>query len=220
MPGPLTLAAADEHIFGAWEHQPEGTPRGGLVIIHDTYGIGDYIRAVAAFYAAQGYACIVPALYDRQQRGADFPRTEAGMQASQVLRRALSWPQVLLDVDAARAHVSQFGNAGIVGFCLGGSVVWYCAQRLQFAAASSYYGRDVPHWLDLPPLCPMICHFGAHDPMIPLEGVEKIQEAMPDVPVYIYPAGHGFDNAATGTDPAVIALARARTMELFRAHVG
>jgi len=216
----VELAAADGHRLAAVLALPESRPRGGLVIIQDTYGIGGYIRSVAADYAALGYACIVPALYDRQQRGADFPRTAEGMQASQVLRANVVWPDVLADVDAARAYVSQYGKVGIVGFCFGGSVVWYSAQRLPFAAASSYYGRDVPHWLDIKPVCPTICHFGERDPMIPLEGVNKINPAFPDVSVYVYSAGHGFDNPDSGTDPRVIALARARTLELIRGHVG
>ena len=137
-----------------------------------------------------------------------------------MLRGRVVWPDVLADVEAARLYLSQYGKVGIVGFCFGGSVVWYCAQRLPLAAASSYYGRDVPHWLDLPPLCPTICHFGEKDPMIPLDGVKKINPAMPQVAVYVYPAGHGFDNPDSGTDADTISLARARTMELFRRAVG
>ncbi len=215
----ISLKAADGHELAAVLHLPEGKPRGGLVIIQDTYGIGDYIRSVAADYAALGYASIVPALYDRQVRGANYPRTPEGMAESQIVRGRVVWPDILMDVEAARARVTEYGKVGIVGFCFGGSVVWYAAQRLPFAAASSYYGRDVPHWLDIKPLCPTICHFGAKDPMIPLEGVEKINPAFPEVPVYVYPAGHGFDNPATGTDAEVIALARARTLELFRTKI-
>ncbi len=216
----VELRAADGHRLAAVLALPEDAPRGGLVIIQDTYGIGDYIRSVAADYAALGYAAIVPALYDRQQRDADFPRTPEGMAASQILRAKVVWPDILADVDAARTRVAQYGKVGIVGFCFGGSVAWYCAQRLPLAAASSYYGRDVPHWLDIKPLCPTICHFGANDPMIPLDGVGKINPAFPDVPVHVYEAGHGFDNRHTGTDPRIIALARQRTLDLFREKIG
>ncbi len=216
----VELRAVDGHRLAAVLALPENRPRGGLVIIQDTYGIGGYIRSVATDYAALGYACIVPALYDRQQRDADFPRTPEGMAASQILRANVVWPDILADVDAARAHVAQYGKVGIVGFCFGGSVAWYCAQRLPLAAASSYYGRDVPHWLDIKPLCPTICHFGASDPMIPLDGVRKINPAFPDVPVHVYEAGHGFDNPDTGMDPKIIALARQRTLELFREKIG
>lgn len=216
----LQLTAADGHRLDAALALPDGAPRGGLVVIQDTFGVGDYIRSVAADYAALGYAAIAPALYDRQQRGADFQRSPEGMQASQVLRGRVVWSEVAADVEAARAYVAHYGKVGIVGFCFGGSVVWHAAQRLPFAAASSYYGRDVPHWLDIKPLCPTICHFGEKDPMIPLEGVMKINPAFPDIPVYTYAAGHGFDHPDAGTDPAIIALARTRTLKLFQRYVG
>lgn len=218
--GTVELVAADGHRLEAAVALPEGRPRGGLVVIQDTYGVGEYLRSVCDWYAALGYACAAPALYDRQQRNCDFPRTPEGMAASQILRGQVVWRDVLADVEATRLHLSHYGKVGIVGFCFGGSVAWLAAQNLPFAAASSYYGRDVPHWLDMKPLCPTICHFGVNDPMIPLDGVAKINPAFPDVPVYVYPAGHGFDNADTGTDPDVIALARARTLALFRAHLG
>lgn len=217
----IELTAKDRHRLAAAFALPEGKPRGGLVVIQDTYGIGGYIRSVCDWYAALGYACAAPALYDRQQRGADFPRTNEGMAASQILRGRVTWPDVLADVEAVRAHLSNYGKVGIVGFCFGGSVAWLAAQNLPFAAASSYYGRDVPHWLDQKPLCPTTCHFAESDPFIPLEGALKVRAQMPDIPVHIYAgAGHGFDNPDTGTSADTIALARARTVELFLIHVG
>ena len=81
--------------------------------------------------------------------------------------------------------------------------------------------RDVPHWLDIKPLCPAICHFGEKDPMIPLEGVHKINPAFLDVPVYVYPAGHGFNCDQRGSfDAASAKLARERTLAFLRKHVG
>ena len=219
-PQTLGLLAADGHRLDAAFAAPQGKPRGGLVVIQDTYGVGAYLRSVCADYAALGYACVAPALYDRQIRGADFPRTPEGMAESQIIRARVKWPEVLADVEAARLHVAKSGKVGIVGFCFGGSVAWLAAQNLPFGAASSYYGRDVPHWLDKKPLCPTICHFGETDPMIPLEGVYRAREQMPQVPIHIYEAGHGFDNPASGTKPDVIALARQRTLALFRENVG
>lgn len=216
----VELVAADGHRLEAVFALPAGKPCGGIVVVQDTFGVGDYMRAVCGWYAALGYACAAPALYDRQQRGADFPRTPEGMAASQILRGRVVWADVLLDVDAARTHLAQYGKVCIVGFCFGGSVAWLAAQNLPFAAASSYYGRDVPLWLDAMPRCPAICHFAKNDPFIPLEEALRVRARMPDVPVYIYEgAGHGFDNPQTGASVDTIALARARTAELFRLSV-
>ena len=105
---------------------------------------------------------------------------------------------MIADVAAARDRVSDLGRVGVVGFCVGGSIAWLAAARLPFAAASSYYGKDIVNWLDRPPQCPIILHFGDHDRLIPLADVEPIRAAYPDIPTYIYPTGHGFDGVGRG----------------------
>jgi carboxymethylenebutenolidase len=67
----------------------------------------------------------------------------------------------------------------------------------------------------------VILHFGEHDHGIPLEGVKKIEAAHPEVPVYIYDAGHGFNSSDRADyNEAAAKLAKQRTLELFRANGG
>ena len=90
------------------------------------------------------------------------------------------------------------------------------ALALGAIAASSYYGKDVVDFLEPPPACPTILHFGDKDRLIPLSDVETIRRLRPECPAYVYDAGHGFD----GNNPAAAEVGRARTMELFRKHIG
>jgi hypothetical protein len=62
------------------------------------------------------------------------------------------------------------------------------------SAASGYYGSLVPQFAHEKPKCPTILHFGEHDHGIPMEGVEKVKAAHPEVKVYVYDAGHGFNS--------------------------
>jgi carboxymethylenebutenolidase len=74
---------------------------------------------------------------------------------------------------------------------------------------------------DWQPKCPVILHFGEHDHGIPMEGIDKVRKAHPEVPVYIYDAGHGFNSdRRTDYNAAAAKLARERTLELFRANEG
>ena len=59
-------------------------------------------------------------------------------------------------------------------------------------------------------------HFGVSDASIPLEWVDKIEAAHPNVLVFRYEAGHGF-NSDRRTDYSAesAALARQRTLDLF-----
>ena len=66
------------------------------------------------------------------------------------------------------------------------------------------------------PKCPVIMHFGAEDHLIPLADVEKIRSAYPEVPNYVYAAGHGFDSKEGEPTRA----ARSRTRDLFAKFIG
>jgi carboxymethylenebutenolidase len=212
----IALAASDGHRLSAYLAEPAGAARGGLVVIQTAFGVNDYLHGVCDFYAGEGYAAVAPALYDRQRRDAVFEHTPDGSAKAQEKRAGLDWDDVLRDVEAARQRVAGAGRVGIVGYCVGGSVVWLAAHALSFAAASSYYGKDVVDFLDRAPKCPIMLHFGDKDRLIPASDVEKIRAAFPQLPVYVYAAGHGFD----GNAPEPAAVGRARTLDLFRTHIG
>ena len=212
----VDITAADLHRMAAWLATPQGKPRGGLVVIQTAFGLDEYLQGVCEAYARDGYATIAPALYDRQRRGAVFEHTPAGGKAAGAMRNAFVWDDVLKDVEAARRRVASFGRVGIAGYCVGGSIVWLAAHALGFAAASSYYGKDVVDFLDRQPKCPLQLHFGDQDRLIPLSDVAKISAAWPEIPTYVYSAGPGFDAG----NPEAARIARARTLDLFRKFVG
>ncbi|MGE3246941.1 MAG: dienelactone hydrolase family protein [Beijerinckiaceae bacterium] len=216
----VSIKAADGHRMRAFSAMPAGRPRGGLVVVHEFLGLTPYIESVCDAYAADGYAVAAPSLYDRQDPAVVFERDPGAMAKAAEMRKRLDWDEVLRDVEAARTQVAKHGRCGVIGFCMGGSVAWLAASQPGFAAAVSYYGKDVPDWLDKKPACPVVLHFGETDELIPLSGVERVRAAFPALPVYVYPAGHAFDNPARGADPAIPELARQRSLALLRAHVG
>ena len=64
-------------------------------------------------------------------------------------------------------------------------------------------------------------HFGKLDKHIPVSSVEEFKKAQPGVTVYLYDADHGFNcDQRSSYDAAAAQLARQRTLEFFRKHVG
>ena len=57
----MQLTSTDGFVFPAYVARPEGTPRGGIVVLQEIFGVNAHIRAVADGYAAQGYLVIAPA---------------------------------------------------------------------------------------------------------------------------------------------------------------
>ena len=214
--------AADGHSLSMYRADPAGEPRGGLVIAQEIFGVNSHIRAVCDDYAAQGYVAVAPALFDRVERGIELGYQPDDITAGRSIREKVSLDQALADVEAAAREVAGEGRTGVVGYCWGGTVAWAAATRSPiFAAAVSYYGGGVPDLADEQPNCPVLLHFGEHDHAIPLDGVEKLKAAHPELPVHIYPAGHGFNCDQRASYHAESSrLAHERTVAFLRQHVG
>jgi carboxymethylenebutenolidase len=218
----IDLKAADGHAFKAYLAEPVGTPRGAVVVVPEIFGVNSHIRSVADGYAADGYLAVAPALFDRAQRGFESGYTQPEIQAGIALMQKVSWEEAITDVRAAIDAVKHAGKVGIVGYCWGGAVAWVAAARLPgLAAAVPYYGGAIPTLKDEQPKCPMLLHFGESDASIPLDKARAVAAAHPEVTTHFYPAGHGFNCDQRGSyDAAAAKLARQRTLDFFRKHVG
>ena len=82
-----------------------------------------------------------------------------------------------------------------MGFCMGGSVAFLAACRLNgLSAAVAYYGGQIAKFADEKPKVPVMMHFGETDQAIPMTDVDAIkQKRGGDSEIFVYPvAGHGF----------------------------
>ncbi len=218
----LTLTAADGHTLAAYRATPPAAPIGGLVVIQEIFGVNSHIRAVADGYAADGFDVIAPALFDRVEPGIELGYEPADIEAGRAIRAKIAFDDGLRDVAAAVKALADDGlSPCVVGYCWGGSLAWAAATRLDgVTAVSSYYGGDVPKLADETLRCPVILHFGETDASIPLDGVEQVRAKHPDLPLHIYPAGHGFSCDQRGSyDAPSTELARTRTLEFLKSHL-
>ena len=228
--GQRQLRAADGYAFGIYEALPAGEPKGGVVVIQEIFGVNAHIRQVADGFASAGYAALAPALFDRAERDVELGYEGGDMQRGMKLAfEGLKQEETLRDLQATIEEARKYGAVGVVGYCYGGLMTYLCACRLHgVACASAYYGGGIAgHFKDLPaapenvPKCPTIMHFGALDAHIPLTDVERVKEALPDVPVHVYDADHGFNcDHRASFDAASAELARERTLALLAEHVG
>ncbi|MCH8166459.1 MAG: dienelactone hydrolase family protein [Proteobacteria bacterium] len=219
----VELQAGDGHTFGAYRAQPDGDIRAGLVVIQEIFGVNSHIRNVADRFAAAGFDALAPALFDRAERGLELGYQPDDIDRGRAVRGQLSNDQALLDVDAAIGFLAQTGRpVAVVGYCWGGSLAWAAATRLQgLAGAVCYYGGEIAKMADELPLCPVMLHFGETDHAIPMEDVETVRAKHPTLPLFTYPAGHGFSCDERGSFHALSAeLALNRTVEFLNTHTG
>ena len=225
----INLTAADGFVVPAYVAQPEGKPRGGVVVVQEIFGVNSHIRAVTDRFAEQGYLAVAPATFERVKPGVEMGYSEEDMKAGFELKTAVSalpGAGVLQDLQAAIDHAAKAsgGKVGIIGFCWGGLLTWRAACLLDgLSAAIPYYGGGITAEEEIArqPKCPVMAHFGDQDHWIPMEGIEVFTKAHPEVEVHVYPANHGFNCDQRGSyKEAAAKLARERSLAFFAAKLG
>ena len=215
----IKITASDGHEFSAWQ-AGEGP---GLVVIQEIFGVNGHIRNTVERFADQGFNAVAPALFDRIGPGLELGYESEDVARGRELRGQVSNEDALLDISAAADLLSVDGRkVGCVGYCWGGSLAWAGAtQTSKFSAAVGYYGGEIAKTADATPNCPVMLHFGETDHAIPMSDVETVIAAQPDMPIYIYPAGHGFScDERESFDPASDEVALSRTLSFLKVYLG
>lgn len=188
---------------------------GGVVVIHDVWGLSDHQRDIARRLAAEGFVALAVDLYARLGK----PK----IQDPGSWMRSLPDADVLATVERAVEHVRGEPGVGgrpvaVVGFCMGGMYTLLAGASVRnVSAIAPFYGilshshglLHDPNGLDprkkpREPLvaardvsCPILAFFGADDPYIPLSDVRLLEENLPgpNQEIRVYEgAGHAFMN--------------------------
>lgn len=198
----VTFGAADGEAPGYLSEPevsaPDAPRRAGLIVIHEWWGIDDWIRQNADRFAQQGYVVLAPDLY--RGRSTDDPGE------AHELMRGLPEDRAIADLKGAWAHLAARpdvdpGRIGVVGWCMGGGyALALAAEEPRLGAANINYGRLIEDRQKLGGIrAPVLGIFGAEDRGIPVESVRRFERSMKeldkDVSIHIYEgAGHAFMN--------------------------
>jgi carboxymethylenebutenolidase len=219
----FSLTSADKFQLGAYRADPTGAAKGGIVVIQEIFGVNHHIRAVCDRLAGEGYAAVAPALFDRQVK--DFQSGYSPDEIAEARKFVANpdWRAMLRDTQAAIDELKSSGPAAIMGYCMGGTVAFLAACRLNgLSAAVCYYGGQIAKNADEKPKVPTLMHFGEKDASIPMSDVEIIKNKRgADCEIHVYAdAAHGFhcDERGSFHDPSA-KLARQRSMEFLKQHV-
>ena len=220
----IEFTATDGHTFQGYRADPSGSPKGGLVVIQEIFGVNLHIREVVDGYAEAGYVAIAPALFDRVERGLELGYDEASIGKGRDIAFPLGWEGPVMDIEAVIKSLSSASKVGVVGYCWGGSLAYASACLANVDAAVGYYGGQITKFMaDNPgkkPKAPTMLHFGEQDAGISLTDVEKIRTANPKIPIYLYNAGHGFNCGCRGSyDEEASKTALERTLAFFVDHL-
>lgn len=174
----------------------------GLVLVHEIFGVSDYLAWTADRLVRLGYAVLVPDLYWRHAPGTDLD--DGDLDDAMAIAGDLDPQQAVGDVVAALQALrgsDGVGDVGLLGFCLGGVLAYHAAAVGDPDACVSYYGSAIPDGLDAMGdiTCPTLFHFGDKDEYCPADQVDLVEQAASahdHLRFERYPSGgHAFDNA-------------------------
>ena len=140
----FSLTASDSFKLGAYRADPSGASKGGIVVIQEIFGVNHHIRAVCDRLAGEGYAALAPAVFDRQQPNFESGYTPDEIAAARKFVANPDWGKMLLDVQASIDELKKSGPVAIMGFCMGGTISFLAACKLNgLSAAVCYYGGQI-----------------------------------------------------------------------------
>jgi carboxymethylenebutenolidase len=201
----VTYRSGGEDVKG-YLALPQGKgPFPALVVIHEWWGLNDWVKEKTRELAGKGYAALAVDLY--RGKVATDPDT------AHQLSRGLPQDRAVRDLKAAFAHLAARKDVdpkriGAIGWCMGGGLVFALAQaEPRLAAAVVYYGPPPTDEAAIAKIkAPELGNYGAEDKGIPPEAVKVFEAAAKkagvEVDIKIYPgAGHRFASAPP-SDPA------------------
>lgn len=203
----ITLKSGDETIKG-FLAEPEGKgPFPAIVVIHEWWGLSDWVKGNAKRLAAQGYVALAPDLY----RGKIADKREV---AAQLIRglpqdRAVRDLRGAVETLAAKSNVDK-KHIGSIGWCMGGGYSLRLALNdKRIKACAMCYGPPITDADMLKPLNAVILGlYGEEDKGIPPAKVQKFEAALKKAGKNIeaikeFKAGHGFmrPNNPKGKNP-------------------
>ncbi len=227
----ITIQAIDgSGSFAAYRADPEGTPRGAIVVIQEIFGVNEGIRRKCDHFASLGYMAFAPDLFWRLK-----PGIELDPDVEPEFKQALDWmgkfdqDKGVADIEATirAAREASGGKVGVTGYCLGGRLAFMTAARTDSDASVGYYAVGVDGLLGEKHAIahPLMLHIAGDDGFVPAATQKAMHDGLDDHPkvtLHDYPGeDHGFaTEMGKRRSEAAAQLADSRTEAFFAEHIG
>ena len=231
----IPLPVSDETSMQAYVARPEGTPRAGILVFQEIFGVNEHMRDVTERFASHGYLAIAPELFHRTGPGFESGYTDMG--PGRAHAQAVNDDGLAADIIAAHAwlisQIESQGPTAAIGYCMGGRVATLASMVVPLSCSAAYYGGGVaPHPFYKVNLierfgevkCPILFCWGGLDGFIKPEHVHLVTEGMraaqkPFVSAEFSDADHGFFcDARASYNAKAASEAWALTLAFFTNH--
>ena len=201
-----------------WVVYPERKDKAGVVlVIHEIFGLSDWIRGVADQLAREGFIAVAPDLLSGKGPGGGGTESVPSRDDAGKLIRGLTPEETTARLNAVRAFAiklpSANGKSATIGFCWGGGASFaYAAAQPLLNAAVVYYGTAPVDEALAAIKAPVLGNYGGDDARVAAT-VAPTQEAMKKAgksyEARVYEgAGHGFLRQQGGKEGANLRATR------------
>jgi carboxymethylenebutenolidase len=181
-----------------------------VIVIHEIFGLSDWVRGVADQLAEAGFIAIAPDLLSGSAPGGGGTAELGSGDAVRKAISALPSDQITADLNAVAAYVVKLpacnGKVAVAGFCWGGTQSFrFATNNKDIKAALVFYGSGPEDEAELKRIaCPVYGFYGENDARVNAT-VAKSTELMKQAgktyePVTYTGAGHGFMRAGEAPD--------------------
>jgi len=194
----VSYKSGDETVSGYLALPDGGGKHPAIIVIHEWWGLNDWVKQQAQNFAGRGYVALAVDLY----RG----KTGTTPDEAHILMRGLPDDRGLRDLEAAFTYLASRpevnpSKIGSIGWCMGGGWSIKLAENQPKLAAFvvNYGSLPTDPAIIVKIQAPMLGNFGADDKGIPPESVQTFETAMKsagkteDIKIYDG-AGHAFQN--------------------------
>ena len=181
-----------------------------VVVIHEIFGLSDWVRSTADELAEAGFIAIAPDLLSGMAEGGGGTDKMGGGDAVRKAIQSLPPDQVTADLNACAEYVGKLpscnGKVAVGGFCWGGGQSFrFATNNSTIKAAGVFYGSGPENAADIAKIaCPVYGFYGGNDNRVGAtvpKSVELMKAAGKTYePITYEGAGHGFMRAGEAPD--------------------
>jgi carboxymethylenebutenolidase len=187
--------------------QPE-SPNAAIIVIHEVFGVNDWLKSVCDRLAMEGYAAIAPNMVQRTAAGLNLDYSDESLALGRSHKDLMTAEQIAADYRAVISSLRSqgFQNIGNIGFCFGGHIAFLGAMQPEIAMTAVFYGSGISALTPGGGEASMTrsfeirgsvdLYYGTQDALIPNEQADRVvanlMQAGVKHRVFRYPVGHGF----------------------------